>query len=60
MCYTSTGSSIKPLDIGDIEGFLFGHIWESSRPGPRVVEEWPRVGFDGAGGGLGEREKMNK
>jgi hypothetical protein len=42
-CWSSTASSIKPLDIGGIEGFFFGHIWESARSGPRVIEEWPRV-----------------
>jgi hypothetical protein len=40
-CYSSMVSSIRPLEVDGIEGFL-GHIWESARLGPRVVEEWPR------------------
>jgi hypothetical protein len=33
--------------------------WETSRPGPRVVEEWPKVCSGGGGGSLGVEERMS-
>jgi hypothetical protein len=58
-CCISTVSSIKPLDIGGIEGFFFGHIWESAHSGPRVVEEWPRVCSGSGDSVLRVEEKMS-
>jgi hypothetical protein len=58
-CCISMVSSIKPLDIGGIKGFFFGHIWESARSGPRVVEEWPRVCSGSGDSVLRVEEKMS-
>jgi hypothetical protein len=56
--YSSMASSIRPLEVGGIEGF-FGHIWESASSGPRVVEEWPRVCSGGGGDVLRKEERMS-